>query len=406
MSALNPAHTNLASLRYRGDSLDQSGAPVPDEAAVALRTRAKIDSLTNSVRVTRDLFPSIAVAVEEVTDRLGLDQMPEVYVYNSGETQAAGFGMSAGPMLATFSSGLVQLLSPGELMFVIGHEIGHCIFEHGRYPHSGDSSDEIEELNFKALQRAAEISADRIGFLACCSRSDAFKAILKTASGLPDRFLRCDTAAYLDQARELRELGGTESEALATHPMFLTRLRALLWFEMSEPYYNAIERTGKPVLTADKLASHLDKELSASTGFRLARASEETVRRALVWGFLQLFVADNTLSKAEQALLARAVGPDEASKAVDYARQFGPGAVRGKFSSALVGVANLSAATRNALYEDLERYAAHAGGSVAQREAVLEEVNRELNLQRTVTIKSPGSIEALSIHSLKKSGTP
>ena len=390
----------LLSLRYRGDCLDRSGAPLPDDAAVALRLKAKANSLTNGVRITHDLFPAIAALLDEVGERLGLTCAPEGYVYNSPESQANSLGFSGGTMMMTLSSGLVQLLSSSELMFVLGHEIGHCIYEHSRYPAADDSENEIEELNCKALRRASEISADRVGFVACRSKKDAFRAIIKTASGLPDRFLRCETAAYLDQARELRDLGGSETELLSTHPMFLVRMRALLLFEMSDPYYSWTNKTGGAPLTRDALADRVDQALSAATGFRLAHVNEEAVRKALLWGFLQLFVADNTLSKSEQALLARAVGADIAHKAVEYARHFGPEGVQTRFSATLSNAKGLPLSTQNALYEDLQHYAAHAGGSIAQREAVLREANDVLGLGRIVEIPSKKDAELLQAHAL------
>ena len=62
------------------------------------------------------------------------------------------------------TSRLIELLNEKELMFVIGHEVAHYIYQHSIYPNPNTEENEITKLNILNLSRAAEISADRIGF--------------------------------------------------------------------------------------------------------------------------------------------------------------------------------------------------------------------------------------------------
>jgi len=396
------SYEKLRRLRYKGDCLHDSGVPLPDESVTIQRREAKRKNLASAVRIAPELFPSIAMALEGLRERLEIAHVPEGYVFNSPETQAYSFAGDTETMTIAVSSGLVALLSPDELMFIMGHEVGHSVMEHTHYPIEEDSRTEVEALNLRALQQACEISADRIGFVASRSRNDAFRAIVKTASGLPDAHVRCDIAAYLDQARELTQMGGSATEALSTHPMFTARLRALVWFEMSAPYYDWLGRSGQPPITADELSTRVEQDLAAATGFRLVQLNEQRIERALIWGFMALFVADNQLSLSEQALLRRGVGTELANKAISFARDNGPEGVHRKFVEALQEVSSLPPKESNALLHDLELFAAHAEGDEGPLLRILDRVKQQLSIERPVKILRNPRLENLRTKALRR----
>jgi hypothetical protein len=125
-------------------------------------------------------------------------------------------------------------------------------------------SSHLENFNLLALARASEISADRIGLLSCGSTESSFRAMLKLASGLNDRHIRFDVATYLDQARALLEMGGSRFQLLSTHPVITSRVKAILWFEMSDRYYQFTGRKGHAPLEWDKLEYNLQRDMSAA----------------------------------------------------------------------------------------------------------------------------------------------
>ena len=68
-------------------------------------------------------------------------------------------------------------------MFVIGHGWRHYIYQHSVYPNPNETDNRVSKLNILNLSRAAEISADRIGFWVCGLRK-CFTSKSKLASGL------------------------------------------------------------------------------------------------------------------------------------------------------------------------------------------------------------------------------
>src|SRR5687768_6615234 len=81
-----------------------------------------------------------------------------------------------------FSSTLVDILDEEEFCFVVGHELGHFLLRHTAGLHGS-----TESLELFMLQRAQEISADRLGMVACGSLDVAIKALKKTISGLNNK---------------------------------------------------------------------------------------------------------------------------------------------------------------------------------------------------------------------------
>lgn len=324
--------------------------------------------------------------MEDVRQRLIPDYTLDAYIQNSPEMQACCFPGTGQSVSIALTSGLIQLHSLDELRFVIGHELGHHLLGHHAYPEPDEAKSQVENLNILALKRAGEISADRVGFVAVNDKDSAYKAVLKLATGLPDKYIRFDLSAYLDQARELKNSGGSEFGLMSTHPVCSTRMRALLWFDMSEAYYQWACRSERPPLSRDLLDKRVAKDLAAVSGFRLSKINKEEADSAMFWGVLSLFVSDGHLSKDEQALMRQTFGEETALDALNFIRDNGADAVITKFEKALRSVRLMDEETKEALYQDLEHFAELAGGEIKVRERVLERTLRQIQLDRVICL--------------------
>jgi len=194
------------------------------------------------------------------------------------------------------------LMSDDELAFVIGHELGHFLLGHGVNADSSYSSTEgmIE-------QRCKEISADRMGMLACSSKDAAFRSLIKTTAGLDAEYLRFDVRTYMDQVRKAAS-GTKYSNEESTHPSLVMRCRALLWFSMSEECVQFIGGTaGEPLLEVDKrLTNDLKKFVDGPAHQRISDA-KNTLE---IWLTAAAAIRDGSMSKAEQAIISDTLGPD------------------------------------------------------------------------------------------------
>jgi hypothetical protein len=213
-------------LRYQDDDPSIFGlSRVDREFDDSVLSRA----LSQNVRVTPSLLPSVHAAIEGAKLRLELDAQVTAFVFASAEVNAHCLrGRGDREVLVFVSSSMVTLLTPGELTFAIGHELGHFLFEHFTYPQSTASHPDLRMLE---LARAAEISADRMGLVACADLEQALSAMLRVASGLGEVHLKIDVLEYVRQVRDLHNHVGDESFLFSTHPPLPLRVRALLRFD-------------------------------------------------------------------------------------------------------------------------------------------------------------------------------
>ena len=132
---------------------------------------------------------------------------------------------------------MIELLNKNELAYVLGHEISHHYYQHNIYPSPNQAKSKIELLKLLHLSRASEISADRVGFLSSGDIENSLRAMLKITSGLGEKHLTFNFSSYLDQLRELKQIRGDQNQMYSTHPSFLNRMQALVWFSMSHEYH-------------------------------------------------------------------------------------------------------------------------------------------------------------------------
>ncbi len=295
---LSAAIELVQSVRFSGDL----GRPLSGGGSLE-SSRIHYQFNEKGLRLSADMTPGIFGVLDNVCQRLKIESNNVLaYVYASPEIQAGCFSADTRDCLITFSSGLIKLMSDDELAFVIGHELGHFLLGHGTNIDSSDSSTEG-----MIQQRCKEISADRIGMLACSSKNAAFRSLIKTTAGLSEEYLRFDIRTYLDQIR--RASSSTNfSMGESTHPSLVMRCRALLWFSMSKECVEFIGGSaGEPLSEVDKrLANDLKKFVDGPAHQRISDA-KNTLE---IWLTAAAAIRDGSMSRKEQSLISETLGPD------------------------------------------------------------------------------------------------
>ncbi len=231
------------------------------------RFAERIRLLTWSYRLDENITPALSNIVKRVCNNLRLVQPIDVFIESN--TIANAFCLPSrktGRLILGLSSGLVELLTENELAFVIGHEIGHAILGHSEIPY-GDDEDEnfslLEVIKLRNLSRHMEISADRIGMIACQNINIAGSALFKLVAGLSSRWVKFNPDAYekhIEQLAENIDLLDIKEQAL-THPITPLRIKALKVFRESELYARAFAQS-KWSISALELEKHVEHLLA------------------------------------------------------------------------------------------------------------------------------------------------
>ena len=301
----------LDKFRYKYDDLNELGhiEKSSDEKKKYNSQNLK-NLLSSSVKVSESLFPKIAKSIDNVFLRLGIKNNFNFFITaNHVETQAACAMMPQSLNAEIIiTSKMIELLNSKELESVIAHEISHFYYQHSLYPTIDKARNRTEYLNFLHLSRAAEISADRAGLLGSGNIEYSLRAMLKISTGLGDEHISFNFSSYLDQLRELKELKGNQNLLYSTHPTFLNRMQALIWFSMSNEYNDFFKTDKKGVYDLKTVDEKINESIKKVTGNELEVSNKEVINKALLWGSLSIYLADKKFSKEEQEKFEKRFG--------------------------------------------------------------------------------------------------
>jgi len=209
--------------------------------------------LATSVRSGPLQMPAAHQAVVEACRILDVSPVPEVFVAPGPDFNARVMGFES--PFVVLGAGLVQALSPEELLSVAGHEIGHLKAGHTIYRtalwmltqislHLTQAADLVRLPVYAALRdwdRKSELSCDRAGLLACQDPAASLGALLKVS--YPGLVERVDEAELLRQGAEWEATGDLLDSLFKvmgswddSHPALVQRYAALHAWSRGDDY--------------------------------------------------------------------------------------------------------------------------------------------------------------------------
>ncbi|MGH7474785.1 MAG: M48 family metallopeptidase [Longimicrobiales bacterium] len=197
----------------------------------------------NAVRVSERQFPKLHAHYQDVLRTMDTPHHP-LFVSQTPIVNAGAYGM-AQPFII-LNSGSVRLLADEELIFLLGHELGHIMSGHVLYrtmmvlllrlatagfPIVGLAARGVL-IGLLEWSRKSELSADRAGLLASQKPDAAMWTFMKLAGG--GNADELDLGEFMRQAEEYRESGDVADSVfkvlnllLATHPFPVLRVAEL-----------------------------------------------------------------------------------------------------------------------------------------------------------------------------------
>ncbi len=278
---------------------------------------ARRQLLATATRLTAKMTPELHSIIEACRATLGVGGPLELFVYPDAHFNAAAVRPEKGRLLLMMSSALLEGFDAGELRFIVGHEVGHYLFDHHAIPTGallGGAARLRPQLALQlfAWQRYAEISADRAGLVCAGALEPAAHALFKLASGLTGDRVQVRIDEFLAQVGDLRHEAETDAggdqrvrrDWFATHPFSPLRLKAAELCAASE-----LLRAGG--LARDVLEAKVQELMTLMEPSYLTERSDaaEAMRRLLFAGGIAVARARGDVTPEAMAELERLLGP-------------------------------------------------------------------------------------------------
>ncbi|MBM3955946.1 MAG: hypothetical protein FJ309_15265 [Planctomycetes bacterium] len=272
------------------------------------RQTSRTGMLAGAVMVDPTVLPHLAEAIDGVRREFPDIQRIDCFVYNSGDMNAFITPGRSGTFIA-LSSAAVNHLDAGELKYVLGHEFGHALFGHIDVLAGNLAVDPLlptaDAGRVRSWQRAAEITADRMGLAVCGSLTSAARALFKVASGIVSDAVVASPERFAAQWQRLVEEVISEGDRgfdHISHPFPPLRMRAMLLFSEA--------RAAGDGAALDAANTAIDGMLAMmEPGGGGGTLDDPLLRGLFFWGGLVVALADGYVSPREWRRLETVAPP-------------------------------------------------------------------------------------------------
>lgn len=305
-------------IAFQQDELIQSTLEKVNKNSGKFKSRKHL--LKSSLRLTKTLAPMLHEIGEHCKSTLKLKADIEFFVYQSDMFNASCYPPDENKLYIILSSGILERFSKEELTFVVGHEIGHVLFEHFDYPvrqilDAGENElAPIHAMKLYAWNRNAEISADRAGLLCCQNFEAVGRTFFKLSSGVTTDSLDFQLNSYIEQFVDLEEVlndaNHDPSDWYSSHPFSPLRIKALELFNKSETYA-AFNDTITSEITEEAMEVEIKRIMSLMEPENLEEEGEhsEKIQRLMFLGGYLISNADGVVDDSEIQALSSIVAP-------------------------------------------------------------------------------------------------
>lgn len=179
----------------------------------------------SALTVSETQFPEVHKIALEQAERLGLPSVPEVFILETSEQNAAALKYGQKHFVVLFDEvvfGALATGNPESLSFIVGHELAHHALGH-----TGLFRGQARQF-WKPLSRLDEYSCDAVANALCGNLKAGRDALILLLIG-PQLFKKVNRDALDAQAREVIANKYTkQAEKKLSHPLLLSRYAKLI----------------------------------------------------------------------------------------------------------------------------------------------------------------------------------
>lgn len=248
------------------------------------------------MKVDKEILPDFYALCQDVKKRLNFKDAVDFYV--TGDSTLNAFSVAAEdedhPHIVNINSAMFDLMSEGELRFVIGHELGHIMNKDSAlkrliyfvFPPDNTNPPITLQYKIRLHDQLAELVADRYGFLANGNLNACVTAFYKLSSGLDLAKMSVSIDALLaDNRKRLDYFMKGKGLSRYDHPVNPIRVQAINLFATAKSEKELEDGMDELINILLRVGNGtLDEELSvfiASAGLIVANIDEQVTEKEI-----------------------------------------------------------------------------------------------------------------------------
>ncbi|CDG38082.1 MULTISPECIES: M48 family metallopeptidase [Asaia] len=199
-------------------------------------------ALGNMVALSSRQFPELHATFAEVSQRLGLQEVPRAFIYNShGITNAFAIRLLRGRYVF-LTSAIIETDTDAQLRFIMGHEIAHHVLGHlDGFKTFLRAPAYLVPLLYRAYSRGREYRCDAVGASILPDYRDGVGALQMLACGARRLNTSMNAEAFAEQEAQVPGMAGFMVEIMSTHPRLTRRVsRLIALFATPEQKHGAV----------------------------------------------------------------------------------------------------------------------------------------------------------------------
>ncbi|HPG38140.1 MAG TPA: M48 family metallopeptidase [bacterium] len=199
-------------------------------------------------KISQNLSPKLYSLCQQVQERLGFTDKTDYFIANEPTLNAFSIyrAEESHSHIIVLNSGLVEKLDDDELMFVLGHEIGHLITGNSDllriFEFLFTEDNPIPLIFYNKIQlwkKVSELTADRFGYIASPIMDKCVTNFFKLSSGLDTTRIAFSPQEYLAEVEnQVVKMQQTKTVQYFDHPVNPVRVKALRLFSESDLFRN------------------------------------------------------------------------------------------------------------------------------------------------------------------------
>ena len=170
-----------------------------------------VQQIGSSISMNEEAAPKLYDLVHDIANTLDVDIIPQTYTRWGYDIYITTDGDKHPKMI--INTGTIDLLTPDEQRFMIGHEFGHIKSNHLKYLllcrywsmyESYIPGSTLLQIPLFYWSRMTDLTADSVGLLACQDINVALKTMIKMAGAPEALYDNLNVDAFIEQAESFK----------------------------------------------------------------------------------------------------------------------------------------------------------------------------------------------------------